>query len=106
MRLVRSGRKPIQDEFTGLRVSDQRKYQLRHLRDGLCIRCSRPRCEAANTLCLEHWQPLFDAKQAKKQEREQERIKRHWDMIEYQNKLTEQRPCNTTIPLPNIMKKR
>lgn len=35
-------RHAVIDEFTDLNVSHQRKTQLRHRRDGLCERCSRP----------------------------------------------------------------
>ena len=35
-------RKPIQDEFTALKVSRQRKWQLRRLKAGLCQICSAP----------------------------------------------------------------
>lgn len=32
----------IQDEFTHLNISRQRKYQLRRKRDGLCTICGKP----------------------------------------------------------------
>ncbi len=35
-------RQEIQDEFTGLPISRQRKYQLRRQRDGLCTQCGEP----------------------------------------------------------------
>lgn len=31
---------PIQDEFTNLRISRQRRYQLRHEKAGLCRNCT------------------------------------------------------------------
>jgi phosphoribosyl-dephospho-CoA transferase len=37
--MVMPGRKLIQDEFTALPLSRQRKYQLRQRRDGKCMVC-------------------------------------------------------------------
>ena len=45
-------RKPIQDEFTHLPVSRQRKYQLRMQRDGRCTECGAPSAGASR--CLKH----------------------------------------------------
>jgi hypothetical protein len=45
-------RKPIQDEFTKLKVSRQRKYQLRMERDGRCTECGAPAEEGSR--CLKH----------------------------------------------------
>lgn len=36
---MKSGRPSIKDEFTDLKVSRQRKWQLRKERDGKCRRC-------------------------------------------------------------------
>jgi hypothetical protein len=44
-------RKRIEDEFTALPVSRQRKLQLRYHRAGLCITCGVP---AMGTLCEAH----------------------------------------------------
>jgi hypothetical protein len=44
--------KLIRDEFTGLRVSRQRKYQLRKQRDGRCTECGEP--TALGARCLKH----------------------------------------------------
>ena len=45
-------RKRIQDEFTGLRVSRQRKYQLRMKRDRRCTECGEPAVQGSR--CLKH----------------------------------------------------
>lgn len=36
---MKQGRKPIQDEFTGLTVSRQRKWQLRKKKECRCVLC-------------------------------------------------------------------
>ena len=43
---------PIKDEFTHLKVSRQRKYQLRMERDGRCSECGEPVKEGSR--CLKH----------------------------------------------------
>jgi hypothetical protein len=45
-------RTPIQDEFTHLAVSRQRKYQMRMLRDKKCTECGGP--AAKGSRCLRH----------------------------------------------------
>jgi len=45
-------RKQIQDEFTGMPISRQRKYQLRMQRDKRCTECGRPAVQGSR--CLEH----------------------------------------------------
>ncbi len=45
-------RKPIQDEFTNLSVSRQRKYQLRMQRDRCCTECGEPAAQGSR--CLKH----------------------------------------------------
>jgi hypothetical protein len=45
-------RKPIKDEFTNLKVSRQRKYQLRMRRDGRCTECGEPAAQGSR--CLKH----------------------------------------------------
>ena len=42
----------IKDEFTDLKISRQRKYQLRKQRDGLCTECGKPAVQGLR--CLEH----------------------------------------------------
>jgi len=41
-------RPPIKDEFTHLKISRQRKHQLRRIRDGLCEICGEPRVGSAS----------------------------------------------------------
>jgi len=45
-------RKRIQDEFTSLPISRQRKYQLRKQRDNRCTECGAPAMQASR--CLKH----------------------------------------------------
>lgn len=47
-------RNPIQDEFTHLKVSHQRKTQLRWKRDGRCIICGKLRSVNSNSRCAHH----------------------------------------------------
>ncbi|MGA2662288.1 MAG: hypothetical protein ABSH34_32810 [Verrucomicrobiota bacterium] len=43
---------PIEDEFTDLQMSRQRKYQLRMRREGRCVVCGEK--AAGSYLCLKH----------------------------------------------------
>ena len=45
-------RRPIQDEFTQLPISRQRKYQLRKQREGRCTECGEVAIEGSR--CLKH----------------------------------------------------
>jgi hypothetical protein len=45
-------RKSIQDEFTSLPISRQRKYQLRMQRDKRCTECGDPALKGSR--CLKH----------------------------------------------------
>lgn len=45
-------RQLIKDEFTALKVSRGRKWQLRHEKAGLCIKCSEP--AVSSRLCKKH----------------------------------------------------
>jgi hypothetical protein len=45
-------RTPIQDEFTNLPISRQRKYQLRRQKMGCCTECGAP--AAVGSRCLKH----------------------------------------------------
>ena len=47
-----SMRKRIEDEFTNLTISRQRKYQLRKQRDRRCTECGAPAAEGSR--CLQH----------------------------------------------------
>ena len=46
-------RPPIKDEFQHLKISKQRKYQLRKRRDRCCVECGRP-ADGGASRCLEH----------------------------------------------------
>jgi hypothetical protein len=50
--LEQAMRKSIEDEFTKLPISRQRKYQLRMQRDHRCTECGEPAVEASR--CLKH----------------------------------------------------
>jgi len=106
MSLVKSGRQPVQDEFTNLLVSDSRKQQLRWKRDGKCIRCGSPRVEASNSLCLKHWQIIEDIKQQKREAREKTKQEKYYSrkqaIAEGASYLREQENKNLTIKLPTI----
>jgi len=45
-------RKRIEDEYTHLRISRQRKYQLRMQRDSRCTECGEPAVQGSR--CLKH----------------------------------------------------
>ncbi len=99
-------RKPkIQDEFTDLPLSQSRKQQLRRKRDGKCIKCGQPRCEASNTLCLRHWQPLFDESERKRLARKQralDRLQANQDVPAIFKQSELERRQSLTIPLPRL----
>ncbi len=57
-------RPEIKDEFTNLRISRQRKYQLRKQRDHRCTECGEP--AAQGTRCLKH---LVDARERQRRNR-------------------------------------
>lgn len=42
----------LKDEFSDQKISPQRRYQLRHARDGLCEKCSQP--AVMSGVCLKH----------------------------------------------------
>ena len=46
-------RKLIKDEFTPLKISQGRKWQLRRVKAGLCIRCNGP-IASGQELCVKH----------------------------------------------------
>ena len=52
-------RKRIQDEFTELPISRQRKYQLRMQRDKRCTECGQPAIQGSR--CLKHWSKRANA---------------------------------------------
>jgi hypothetical protein len=57
-------RKRIEDEFTRLKISRQRKYQLRMLRDQRCTECGKPAVQGSR--CLEH---LIKARERQREKR-------------------------------------
>jgi hypothetical protein len=46
-------RKRIEDEFTSLKISRERKRQLRRVKAGLCVKCSDP-VAPGEGLCVKH----------------------------------------------------
>jgi len=57
-------RKPIQDEFTHLKISRQRKYQLRMQRDGRCSECGAPAVKGSR--CLKHLEQVRERQRREK----------------------------------------
>jgi hypothetical protein len=57
-------RKRIEDEFTHLKISRQRKYQLRMLRDQRCTECGQPAVQGSR--CLKH---LVKARERQREKR-------------------------------------
>lgn len=51
--------KLIQDEFTRLKISDQRRYQLRREKKGLCRLCGSP-VLTGKTYCETHYARQMD----------------------------------------------
>lgn len=46
------------DEFTSLPVSRQRKWQLRHRRDGKCKLCNSETADHNVSFCQHHWEKV------------------------------------------------
>jgi hypothetical protein len=69
-------RKGIEDEFTHLPISRQRKYQLRCKRDQLCTECGDPAVEASR--CLKH---LVEARERQRRDRGLKR--RYYGTVSY-----------------------
>ena len=69
-------RKRIQDEFTNLRISRQRKYQLRMLRDRRCTECGQPAVQGSR--CLKH---LIKARERQRKKRGLRR--RYYNTLSY-----------------------
>lgn len=79
-------RRPIKDEFTHLKVSRQRKYQLRMARDKRCVICGQP--AVASDRCLDHM--------IKARERERKRLgskRRFRNALSYQLARKKQVPA-------------
>ena len=69
--------KRIEDEFTHLKISRQRKYQLRMLRDNRCTECGEP--AVRGTRCLQH---LIRARERQRSVRGLKR--RYYNTLSYQ----------------------
>jgi hypothetical protein len=69
-------RKPIQDEFTTLPISRQRKYQLRMQRDQRCTECGAPAAQGSR--CLKH---LVKARERQRKKRGLKR--RYYNTLSY-----------------------
>jgi hypothetical protein len=70
-------RKRIEDEFTDLPLSRQRKYQLRMQRDQRCTECGEP--AAVGSRCLKH---LVKARERQRKKRGLKR--RYYGTLSYQ----------------------
>ena len=66
----------IDDEFTHLRISRQRKYQLRKQRDKKCTECGEP--AAMGSRCLKH---LIIARERQREKRGLKR--RYYNTLSY-----------------------
>jgi hypothetical protein len=69
-------RKRIKDEFADLRISRQRKYQLRMLRDKRCTECGQPAVQGSR--CLKH---LIKARERQRKKRGLRR--RYYNTLSY-----------------------
>jgi hypothetical protein len=67
----------IQDEFTNLNISRQRKYQLRRQREQRCTECGAPVVRGSR--CLEH---LVKARERQRKKRGLKR--RYYNTLSYQ----------------------
>ena len=67
----------IEDEFSGLPISRQRKYQLRKQRDRRCTECGEPALRASR--CLKH---LIVARERQRNKRGL--VKRYYGTVSYQ----------------------
>ena len=74
-------RKRIEDEFTYLPVSRQRKYQLRMKRDKCCTECGEPAAEGSR--CLKH---LIRAREHQRKKRGLKR--RYYNTLSYKLQAT------------------
>ena len=73
--VVQKMRIPIQDEFTYLPISRQRKWQLRKQRDKRCTECGAPAIQGAR--CLKH---LVHAREL---QRKMRGLKRRYNSLSY-----------------------
>ena len=75
----------IQDEFTDLKIGGQRRYQLRHKRDGLCRFCSNPAMKGFIQCTKHHLKKL-------EHERKEYGVKRYNQNTKF-NRLLKEQAC-------------
>ena len=80
-------RKRIEDEYTDLPISRQRKYQLRMLRDRRCTECGQPAVQGSR--CLKH---LIKARERQRKKRGLRR--RYYNTLSYRLQELEQAKTN------------
>ncbi len=80
-------RKRIEDEFTDLPISRQRKYQLRMLRDRRCTECGQPAVQGSR--CLKH---LIKARERQRRKRGLKR--RYYNTLSYRLQELERAQAN------------
>jgi hypothetical protein len=80
----------IQDEFSLLPISRQRKYQLRRLRDGRCTQCGAP--VIAGKRCLKH---LIEARE--RQRKLQGNKRRYYNTVSYKLESIAPRKSSATL---------
>jgi len=80
-------RKRIEDEYTHLRISRQRKYQLRMLRDKRCTECGEPAVQGSR--CLKH---LIKARERQRKKRGLKR--RYYNTLSYRLQELEEAESN------------
>ncbi len=81
MRKTEEMRKRIEDEFTDLPISRQRKYQLRMQRDQRCTECGEPAAQGSR--CLRH---LVKARERQRKKRGLKR--RYYGTLSYKLQAT------------------
>jgi len=69
-------RRPIQDEFTNMPISRQRKYQLRKQREGRCTECGEPAAQGSR--CLKHL-----VKERERQRKKRGLKRRYYNTLSY-----------------------
>jgi hypothetical protein len=80
-------RKRIEDEYTDLPISRQRKYQLRMLRDRRCTECGQPAVQGSR--CLKH---LIKARERQRKKRGLRR--RYYNTLSYRLQELERAQTN------------
>ncbi len=88
-------RKSINDEFTGLPISRQRKYQLRMQRDRCCTECGEPAVHASR--CLKH---LIRARERQRRNRGLKR--RYYGTLSYKLETAARRDSRRRTVTPRM----